>query len=112
MSQPRHDWTIPEIESIYSSPLLDLLLQAQTVHRERHQPNVVQGCVLLNVKSGGCPEDCAYCPQSAHYKTGTDRYDPTRPSAPRARPVNRAPPASAWAPRGATPRKAKSSTAC
>ena len=75
MSESRHDWSIKEIESIYSAPLLDLLLQAQLIHRERHRPNVVQGCVLLNVKSGGCPEDCAYCPQSAHYQTGTDRYD-------------------------------------
>jgi biotin synthase len=75
MADPRHDWTISEIESHYSSPLLDLLLRAQLVHREHHQPNEVQGCVLLNVKSGGCPEDCAYCPQSAHYRTETDRYD-------------------------------------
>ncbi len=75
MSDLRHDWTIPEIEQIYTAPLLDLLLRAQLVHREHHRPNEVQGCVLLNVKSGGCPEDCAYCPQSAHYTTGTDRYD-------------------------------------
>jgi len=53
MSDPRHDWTISEIESLYASPLLDLLLRAQLVHREHHQPNEVQGCVLLNVKSGG-----------------------------------------------------------
>ena len=75
MSQPRHDWTIPEIEAIYTEPLLDLLLRAQLVHRDHHRRNEVQGCVLLNVKSGGCPEDCAYCPQSAHYKTDADRYD-------------------------------------
>src|SRR5438093_7040586 len=75
MPEARHDWTVPEIESIYSSPLLDLLLRAQLIHREHHQPNEVQGCVLLNVKSGGCPEDCAYCPQSAHYRTETGRYD-------------------------------------
>jgi len=75
MSELRHNWSIAEIETIYTAPLLDLLLRAQLVHRERHQPNTVQGCVLLNVKSGGCPEDCAYCPQSAHYKTEADRYD-------------------------------------
>jgi len=75
MIEPRHDWTIPEIESIYTAPLLDLLLRAQLVHREHHRSNEVQGCVLLNVKSGGCPEDCAYCPQSAHYTTNTSRYD-------------------------------------
>jgi biotin synthase len=71
----RHDWTVAEIESIYASPLLDLVYRAQTVHRAHHPANEVQGCVLLNVKSGGCPEDCAYCPQSAHYATGVDRYD-------------------------------------
>ncbi len=71
----RHDWTIAEIESIYTAPLLELVFRAQTVHRDHHPPNEVQGCVLLNVKSGGCPEDCAYCPQSAHYPTGVDRYE-------------------------------------
>ena len=75
MSQPRHDWTIPEIEAIYTEPLLDLLLRAQLAHRDHHRPNEVQGCILLNVKSGGCPEDCAYCPQSAHYKTESHSYD-------------------------------------
>jgi biotin synthase len=71
----RHDWSVAEIESIYTAPLLDLVYRAQTVHRTYHVPNEVQGCVLLNVKSGGCPEDCAYCPQSAHYSTGVNRYD-------------------------------------
>ena len=71
----RHDWSVDEIESIYTAPLLDLVHRAQTVHRGHHAPNQVQGCVLLNVKSGGCPEDCAYCPQSAHYPTGVDRYE-------------------------------------
>ena len=75
MPEPRYDWSISEIESIYAAPLLDLLLRAQLVHRDHHRSNEVQGCVLLNVKSGGCPEDCAYCPQSAHYRTNTDRYD-------------------------------------
>jgi biotin synthase len=75
MTEPRHDWTISEIDAIYAAPLLDLLLRAQLVHRDHHARNEVQGCVLLNVKSGGCPEDCAYCPQSAHYKTDADRYD-------------------------------------
>jgi len=71
----RHDWSVGEIESIYTAPLLDLVHRAQTVHRGHHAPNQVQGCVLLNVKSGGCPEDCAYCPQSAHYPTGVERYE-------------------------------------
>ncbi len=71
----RHDWSIPEIESIYTAPLPDLVFRAQTVHRTHHQPNEVQGCILLSIKTGGCPEDCAYCPQSAHYKTDVVRTD-------------------------------------
>jgi biotin synthase len=70
----RHDWSLPEIAAIYEAPLLDLLLRAQLIHREHHAPNEVQSCVLLNIKSGGCPEDCAYCPQSAHYSTGVTRH--------------------------------------
>ena len=70
----RHDWTLTDIESIYVAPLLDLILQAQLVHRACHRPNEVQGCVLLNVKTGGCPEDCKYCSQSAHYDTGLIRH--------------------------------------
>src|SRR5438309_904492 len=73
--QPRHDWAIGEIEEIYTAPLLDLIFRAQLVHRAHHRPNVVQGCVLLNVKAGGCPEDCAYCPQSARYSTGVTRRE-------------------------------------
>ena len=71
----RHDWTFGEIEQIYSAPFIDLVFQAQLVHRKHHAPNEVQGSVLLNIKSGGCPEDCAYCPQSAHYKTGVARTE-------------------------------------
>jgi len=70
----RHDWSIDEIGGMYSAPLIDLVMRAQETHRAHHAPNEVQGCVLLNVKSGGCPEDCAYCPQSAHYKTGVTRH--------------------------------------
>ena len=66
----RTDWTRSEIAAIYHQPLLDLLLQAQKTHREFHPANQVQMCRLLSVKTGGCPEDCAYCPQSAHYQTG------------------------------------------
>jgi len=73
--QVRHDWTLEEIEGIYTTPLLELIFQAQLVHREHHSPNEVQGCVLLSIKTGGCPEDCAYCPQSAHYRTGIDREE-------------------------------------
>jgi biotin synthase len=68
----RHDWSVAEIEAIYTMPLIDLLLEAQQVHRLHHPPNEVQGCVLLSIKTGGCPEDCAYCPQSARYDTGVE----------------------------------------
>ena len=71
----RHDWTAVEIENIYTAPLLELVFQAQLVHREHHRPNEVQGCMLLSIKTGGCPEDCGYCPQSAHYHTGVSREE-------------------------------------
>jgi len=71
----KHDWTLEEIRDIYRTPFVDLLFQAQLVHRLNHTPNEVQGSVLLNIKSGGCPEDCAYCPQSAHYKTGVAKTE-------------------------------------
>src|ERR1700722_9060415 len=71
----RHDWTVSEIQSIYTSPLPDLIFRAQTIHRKFHRADQVQGCVLLSIKTGGCPEDCAYCPQSAHYKTGLERRE-------------------------------------
>ncbi|HXD16012.1 MAG TPA: biotin synthase BioB [Vicinamibacterales bacterium] len=71
----KHDWSLSEIDEIYRAPFIDLLFQAQLVHRKHHSPNEVQGSVLLNIKSGGCPEDCAYCPQSAHYRTGVARSE-------------------------------------
>jgi biotin synthase len=71
----RHDWTLDEIAAIYTAPLLDLLYRSQTVHRLHHRAGEVQGCILLSIKTGGCPEDCSYCPQSAHYDTGTARQD-------------------------------------
>ncbi len=74
-SSVRHDWTFAEIESIYTSPLPDLVYRAQTIHRANHRPDQVQGCMLLSIKTGGCPEDCAYCPQSAHYRTDVSRTD-------------------------------------
>ncbi len=66
----RHDWTAAEIERLLTMPLLDLVYRAQTVHRA-HQDGAVQLASLLSIKTGGCPEDCAYCPQSAHYARGT-----------------------------------------
>jgi biotin synthase len=71
----RHDWTLEEIEAIYSAPLPDLIFRAQSAHRIFHRPGEVQGCVLLSIKTGGCPEDCAYCPQSARYRTSVERRD-------------------------------------
>lgn len=65
----RHDWTLDEIRSIHDSPLLDLVYRAQTVHREYYGDNKVQLCSLLSIKTGGCPEDCGYCPQAARYHT-------------------------------------------
>jgi len=68
-SQLSYGWTLSEVESIYSLPLPDLIFKAQVAHRKYHKSDEVQGCVLLSVKTGGCPEDCGYCPQSAHYQT-------------------------------------------
>jgi biotin synthase len=72
MAEIRTDWTIPEIEEIYHSPLLELMYRAATVHRGHHATGEVQVCTLLSIKTGGCPEDCSYCPQSARYQTEVD----------------------------------------
>jgi len=71
----RYDWTLSEIEALYTLPLPELIFRAQDVHRRFHRPAEVQACALLSIKTGGCPEDCAYCPQSAHYRTGVVRTD-------------------------------------
>lgn len=68
----RHDWTQDEVEALFALPFNDLLLRAQTTHRQHHAPNQVQLSTLLSIKTGGCPEDCAYCPQSARHNTGMD----------------------------------------
>lgn len=67
--QIRHDWTRDEIKDIYNRPIMDLIYDAATVHRAHNDPSEVQVCTLLSVKTGGCPEDCAYCPQAARYHT-------------------------------------------
>ncbi|PYU07398.1 MAG: biotin synthase BioB [Acidobacteria bacterium] len=69
----RHDWQRSEVESIYRTPLPSLVFRAQTVHRQHHPQDRVQTCQLLSIKTGGCPEDCGYCPQSAHYDAGVGR---------------------------------------
>jgi biotin synthase len=71
--QIRHDWTRSEIRDIFNAPLPELIFQAQLVHRQFHRPEEIQLCRLLSIKTGACPEDCAYCSQSAHYKTSVTR---------------------------------------
>lgn len=67
---PRHDWRLEEVSALLEQPFNDLIFRAQTVHREHFDPNEVQVSSLLSIKTGSCSEDCAYCPQSAHYDTG------------------------------------------
>src|ERR1700761_2448518 len=66
----RHDWTRLEAEALYNLPFADLMFQAQATHRNHFDPNHVETASLLSIKTGGCPEDCGYCSQSAHYDTG------------------------------------------
>jgi len=68
----RHDWFVAEADALFALPFNDLLFQAQTLHRLHFDANRVQIATLLSIKTGGCPEDCAYCPQSARYETGID----------------------------------------
>ena len=72
--QTRHDWSVDEAMALFEAPLNDLLFQAQSVHRRHHAANEVQISTLLSIKTGGCPEDCKYCPQSIHYETGLDAH--------------------------------------
>ena len=69
-SSLRHDWTLPKVETLFQKPFNDLVFQAQRTHREYFDPNQVQVSTLLSIKTGACPEDCTYCPQSGHYNTG------------------------------------------
>ncbi len=66
----RHDWTREEIRALFALPFPELIFRAQSVHRLHFDPTEVQISTLLSIKTGGCPEDCAYCPQSVHYETG------------------------------------------
>jgi len=75
MSIKRFDWTRDEIIALYNKPMMDLLFEAATIHREHHDPNVVQVSTLLSIKTGGCPEDCGYCPQAARYHTKVEGND-------------------------------------
>jgi biotin synthase len=71
----RHDWRLAEVEALFQLPFMDLMFRAQQVHRAYHAANRVQMSTLLSIKTGGCPEDCAYCPQSIHYDTGVAKDD-------------------------------------
>ena len=72
MSEIKNNWNREEVSAIYHRPVLDLIYEAATVHRQHNDPQEVQVCTLLSVKTGGCPEDCAYCPQAARYHTDVD----------------------------------------
>jgi biotin synthase len=74
----RHDWQAEEVEALYDLPFSDLMYQAQTVHREHFDPNSVQVSTLLSIKTGGCAEDCGYCPQSAHHESAV-KAEPLMP---------------------------------
>lgn len=75
MSITKHNWTKEEIIAIYNKPMMDLLYEAASIHREHHDPNVVQVSTLLSIKTGGCSEDCGYCPQAARYHTSVEGND-------------------------------------
>lgn len=87
---PRHDWTRTEIEALFELPFAELMFRAQQIHRERFDPNQVQVSTLLSIKTGRCPEDCKYCPQSVRWNTGLEEeallpLDAVRQAARRAR---------------------------
>lgn len=75
MSTTKHNWTKEEILDIYNKPLMELLYEAATIHRLHHDPNTVQVSTLVSIKTGGCSEDCGYCPQAARYNTGIEGND-------------------------------------
>lgn len=102
--QPR--WTMSQVTELFNKPLIDLLFEAQQIHRQHFDPRQVQVSTLLSIKTGACPEDCKYCPQSARYKTGLEaerlmEVEQVLESARQAK--TPAPLASAWARRGKTP---------
>lgn len=70
----KHDWTLADLQEIYHLPFPELIYRAMTVHRESFPKHEIQRSTLLSIKTGGCPEDCKYCPQSAHYDTGVNRH--------------------------------------
>src|SRR5438067_11201628 len=77
----RHDWSLDEVRALFALPFADLILRAQRAHRVHHAPNTVQMSTLLSIKTGACPEDCAYCPQSVRYDTGLAARSPMEAAA-------------------------------
>ncbi len=75
LGEARADWTPDEVRALFALPFADLLFHAQSVHRQHFDPNAVQVSTLLSIKTGACPEDCAYCPQSVRYDTGLGREE-------------------------------------
>jgi biotin synthase len=75
LGEVRSDWTVTEVEALFALPFADLVYHAQRVHRDNFDPNRVQVSTLLSIKTGACPEDCAYCPQSVRYDTGVEREE-------------------------------------
>ena len=73
LGEIRHDWSQSEVKALFELPFNDLMFKAQTVHRQHFDPNEVQVSTLLSIKTGACPEDCKYCPQSGHYNTGLEK---------------------------------------
>ncbi len=69
----RHDWTVEEVEALFAKPFMNLIFEAQLVHRANFDANKIQVSRLISIKTGSCPEDCSYCPQSAHYATGLEK---------------------------------------
>src|SRR5215472_5953689 len=104
LSPIRHDWARQEIGALFDLPFPELMFRAQKVHRQHFDPTAVQISTLLSIKTGGCPEDCAYCPQSARYHTGVRAEKLMALGAVLAAPPARA--ASAWARPGASRRSA------
>ncbi|MGH8495110.1 MAG: biotin synthase BioB [Gammaproteobacteria bacterium] len=80
-NEPRRDWTLEEVRELFALPFNDLVFRAQGVHRANFDPNAVQMSTLLSIKTGACPEDCAYCPQSIRYDTGLEREALMEPAA-------------------------------
>ena len=75
ISAPAKRWSVAAIEALFALPFNDLLFRAQQVHRENFDANAVQLSTLLSIKTGGCSEDCGYCPQAARYQTGVENQD-------------------------------------